>query len=189
MEFNSKVICATDIVCVRILDNADDMNIDGVYVPKSFGFNERLAFAKIESLGPKAKSEYGLEVGDYVMIDRLATFGHTQPIAMLTYNNVICKTDANSSDYFPVKDMIFVKADPKTEEKINDIYVVHNEEKIKFGTIVKTNFSEKSDYEKQEFTIGSRIILTKCDDVVYVGEDKLFIYKKENIICKVLEDE
>lgn len=86
-------MCGPDYVAVRIIENCDELKVGSIWLPQTAGANGRLAFAKVESVGSAAAEKQGLKEGDYVMIDRLATFAHTAPVAALKYDSVICLTD------------------------------------------------------------------------------------------------
>ena len=93
-EFDKKCKCGPEFVCVRIIEKCDQLKVGNVWLPGNAAANGRLAHCIIEDVGSVSAEKYGLEVGDYVMIDRLATFSHTAPVALLKYENVIVKTNA-----------------------------------------------------------------------------------------------
>ena len=105
ISFDKKVICGPEFVALRIIDNLNDMQLDGVWLPDTVEANNRLAHCIIENVGSKAAEEYGIKIGDYVMIDRLSTFAHTSPVCMCRYNNVICKTNKDRSEYHPLRSL------------------------------------------------------------------------------------
>lgn len=184
IEFNKKLICGPEFVAVRIIENCEELKLGSIYLPQTTESNSRLAFAIIENVGSKAYEEYGLEIGDYVMIDRLSTFAHTAPVAALKYNNVICKTNKENNDFWPLKNMIFV--DPEEHEsmtKINSIYVPGSyDAKLRIGTITKMNCDSAL---KLPFKEGDKIMLSQGADVMQIGQKKLNIYKHDMIIATV----
>ena len=99
IQFDKKCKCGPEFVCVRILENCDELKVGNIYLPSSSQANSRMAHCIIEDIGYKAAEEYGLNVGDYVLIDRLATFAHTFPVAVLKYNSVIVKTNKDKTDF------------------------------------------------------------------------------------------
>lgn len=188
IQFNKNVICNSEFVFVEILDNLDELNVGGIYLPTSFRDNDRLAHAKILDVGEYAANEYGIKVGDYVMIDRLATYGHTLPKATLRYNSVICLTDATRSTFSPLKNMIFVTDNEEPDVKnVGGVFVTSSyDSKLHIGKIINTNISPENEFEKNELTIGSEVLLTKGADLLQVSTQKIRIYKKDMIICKVV---
>lgn len=113
IEFDKKVKCNLEYVAVRIIDNLDDLKVGNIYLPSTASANDRLAFAKIIDVGAKAAEEYGLEIGQYVMFDRLSTFCHTAPVAITRYNNIICLTNEARTEFKPLRGMLFVEPDNK----------------------------------------------------------------------------
>lgn len=183
INFDKKVKCGPEFVSVRILQNFDDLKIGAVWLPTTAGENERLAHAVIENIGETAAEKYGLAAGDYVMIDRLSTFAHTAPVALLKYNNVICKTDADMSDFWPVKDMLFVEEDDKDPiSKVGNVFVPGYTDKLNVGTVTKTACSPEV---KSPFKAGDKVLVTKGADVVQLGTRVLRIYKHDMIICAI----
>ena len=94
IHFDKDCEPANDIVVLRIIDN-DTLS------SKSTGFvigdetlrNLRVGFAKIEKIGKEAKEKTGLDAGAYVFYDKLATFYHTEPVAMLRWNALIMESN------------------------------------------------------------------------------------------------
>jgi hypothetical protein len=181
IEFDKKLICGPEFVAVRIIENCEDLKIGNIWLPQTASSNERLAFAVVENVGSKAAEEYGLKEGDYVMFDRLSTFAHTAPVAAMKYNNVICLTNKEQSDYFPLKNMLFVEPDEKDDiTKVNNIYVMGYADKLNVGTITKMNC-----VDELPFTNGDKVMLTKGADCVQFGEKKIYIYKHDMIVAKI----
>lgn len=189
ITFNEHVDAVGSNVCVEILDNMDDVSVGGIYLPKEHGVNERTAFVKIVSLGDDAKKETGLEIGDYALIDRLATHYHSKPIAVLRYNSVICKTNKERNDFFPLKNMLFVKPIKKEEHKEDGVLILMDSQVgNNMGIITKTNFDDEHKYLNDDMPVGSKIMLVKGGDIVYTnGSDHFIIYKHDMPIC-IFED-
>ena len=184
IDFDKKLVCGPEFVAVRIIDNCEDLKVGNIWLPQSAESNGRLARAVVENVGTKAAEEYGLAVGDFVMIDRLSTFAHTAPVAALKYNNVICKTNNDGSEYFPLKNMLFVEPERKDDmAKVNSIYVPGSYDgKLNLGTITKMNCDEEL---KLPFKVGDKVMLTKGADVVQINQTKLYIYKHDMIVATV----
>lgn len=180
IEFDKKVICNDEFVAVRIIDNQEELKVGNIYLPSNARKNDRLGFGIIESVGEKATEEYGIKVGDYIMFDRLSTFAHTAPVALLRYNNVICLTNKENTEFNPLKGMLFVIPDEKENvSKVGNIFVTDYKDKLNLGTIEKINISNN------KFQIGDKVMLTKGADVVEIGEKVIYIYKEDMLICKI----
>jgi hypothetical protein len=84
----------------------------------------RLGLYIIEDIGSKASEETNLVVGDYVLADRLSSFAHTEPVCLMKYNNVICKTNKDRSAYIPLRNQVFVQHDKKEDvSNVGGVYV------------------------------------------------------------------
>lgn len=182
IEFNKKLTCGSEFVAIRIIENCEDLKVGNIWLPQTAEANGRLAFGIIENVGDKAAEEYGIKTGDYVMFDRLSTFAHTSPIAATRYNNIICLTNKDQSDYFPLKNMLFVEPDGDTDiTKVNNVYVPASySERLNTGIVTKMNCEEKL-----PCVVGDRVMLTKGADHVQFGEKKIFIYKHDMIVAKI----
>lgn len=184
-KFDSKCKCGPEFVCVRILENFDDLKAGSIYLPASVGANSRLAHCVIEDIGEKAAEEYGIKTGDYVMIDRLSTFAHTAPIALLKYNNVIFKTNKDRSICTPLRNMLFVKPDTKDGiAEVGGIVVANYQDKLNIGTITAMNVDED---KHLPFKVGDKVLVTKGADVVALDGNEIHIFKHDMIICSIEE--
>lgn len=185
IEFDKKLKCGNDFVAVRVLSNDDEISVGGIYLPDSFQANGKLAFCQVEDIGKNASEKTGVKVGDYVMIDRLATFAWTAPSAALRYDSVICKTNSDRSEYFPLEGSMFVEPDAKDDvTDVNGIYVANYTKRLNTGKIVKVGF-EKSD--EFPFAVGDRVMLVKGGDQIQLGNNIVHIFKKEMIVCTIEE--
>lgn len=187
IEFDKKLKCGSDFVAVRVISNDDELVVGGIYLPNSFEANGRLAFCQVEDIGKNAAENTGVEVGDYVMIDRLATFAWTSPVAALKYDSIICKANSMRTDFFPLAGSLFVEPDAKDDvSNVNGIYVSNYTKRLNTGVIVKSSF-EKCD--EWPFGVGDRVMLVKGGDFVQLGESKIHIFKKDMIVCTIEEKE
>lgn len=183
IEFNKKLKCGNDYVAVEVIDVLNQMKVGNVYLPDSYGENERLAHCKVMDVGEGAKDKLGIEAGDYVMIDRLATFAWTAPSAALKYDSVICKTNADKSDFFPLKDTLFVEPDAKDDRtEINGLVLINYDKRLNLGTVIKTGFNKSDAYP---FEAGDKVMLVKGGDLVEINSRKIYIFKKDMIVCTV----
>jgi co-chaperonin GroES (HSP10) len=181
IEFNKKLICGPEYVSVRIIENCEDVKVGNIWLPQTAEANGRLAFGILESVGSKAAEEYGIKEGDYVMFDRLSTFAHTAPVAAMKYNNVICLTNKEQSDYFPLKNMLFVNPDQKDDiSNVNGVYVMNYADRLNTGTIEKMNC-----VDELPFNVGDKVLLSKGADHVKFGEKEVYIYKHDMIVAKI----
>lgn len=183
IQFDKKLKCGSDFVAVEVLDVLNEVKIGNVYLPDSYGSNSRLAHCRITDVGVHAKEKLGIEVGDYVMIDRLSTFAWTAPMAALKYDSVIMKTDKDKSEYFPLKDCAFIEPEQKEDAtNVNGVLVVNYDKRLNLGTIIKKNFDTNPEYP---FGINDKVMLVKGGDFVDLGEKKIYIYKKDMIVCTI----
>lgn len=184
LKFDKKVECGPEFVALRILENCDQLKVGNIWLPEMTGSNARLAHCVVENCGSKASSEYGIKDGDYVMIDRLSTFAHTAPVCLCRYNNVICLTNADKSEFHPLKDMVFVEPDEKKAvAKLENIYVPGDyDDKLNTGTVTDINVQDPAYHFKK----GDSVLVTKGADVMELGERKVYIYKKDMLICRII---
>lgn len=183
INFDKKLKCGRDFVAVRVIDLQENTKIGSVYLPDSFMSNGRLAYCQVTDVGIGAKERLGIEIGDYVMIDRLATFAWTAPSAVLKYDSVICKTNENKTDFFPLKDTLFVEPDAKNATtEVNGIVVLNYDKRLNLGTVVKAGFEKTPEFP---FGIGDKVMLVNGGDAVDIGEKKIYIFKKDMIVCTV----
>ena len=182
-EFNKIVTCGNDFVAVKIIENCENLQIGNIYLPQTTEQNSRLAFCQVQSVGKTSSEKLGIKEGDFVMIDRLSTFGHTAPIACLKYDSVICLTNEDKSDFFPLKDMLFVEPEDKDDvAKVGNIFMLNPQDKLNLGKITKMNLEKSEEYP---FEVGQKVMLTKGADVVQFGEVTIHIFKKDMIICTI----
>lgn len=184
IDFDKKLVCGPEYVAVRIIENCDDLKVGSIWLPQTANQNSRLAFAKVENVGSKSAEEYGLKEGDYVLIDRLSTFAHTAPVAAIRYNNVICKANETNSEFYPLKNMLFVEPTEKQAmSKVNNIYVPSSyDDKLHTGTITKMNCDEEL---KLPFKVGDKVLLSSGADLVKLGETTINIYKHDMIVATI----
>lgn len=183
IQFDKKLKCGNDFVAVTVLDVQDEAKVGNVYLPDSYMSNGRLAHCKVEDVGVEAKSKLGIEVGDYVMIDRLSTFAWTSPSAALKYDSVICKTNESKTEFFPLKDSLFVEPDQKDNmTEVGGLLIANYDKRLNLGTVVKTNFEKTDEYP---FEVGDRVMMVKGGDLLDTGDVKIHIFKKDMIVCTV----
>lgn len=183
IEFDKKLKCGNEFVAVKVLVNDEELNIGGIYLPDSFQANGRLAFCLVEDIGKLASEKTGVKVGDYVMIDRLATFAWTSPSAALKYDSVVCKTNKDRSEYYPLEGSLFVEPDQKDDvSDVNGIFVTNYTKRLNTGTISKIGFEKSDEYP---FGVGDRVMLVKGGDQIQLGDKIVHIFKKDMIVCTI----
>ena len=183
IEFDKKVKCGPEFVALRIVDNCDDLKVGDILLSEGANSNERLARCLIEDVGSKAAAEYGIKAGDYVMIDRLSTFAHTAPVCLTRYNNVICLTDKDGTDYRPLRNMVFVEPDQKDDlTDVGGFFVPNYADKLNTGVIVKANLDEELELP---FGEGDRVMLVKGGDFMQAGTRRIHIFKHDMLICRI----
>lgn len=182
IHFDEKVECGPEFVALRILENCDQLKVGNIWLPQQAAANARLAHCVVEDCGSKAAEEYGLSKGDYVLIDRLATFAHTAPVCLARYNNVICLSNEANSEFRPLKGMLFVEPDEKGEKQVGGVYVPAGyDDKLNTGTVTAENVQDP----EYNFKVGDRVLMTKGADIVDIGERRVYIYKKDMVICRI----
>lgn len=182
--FDEKCVPNNDYVVIRIIDNANEVKVGGIVLAESSFSNEKLAFGKIEAVGKTAHEKYGLEEDQYCLFDRLATFYHTEPICIVKYENVIVLTNADRSDYFPVKGTLFVdETKDEAYENKKGVFVVETaEDAMHLGKITAMWLSEDDAFP---FAIGDKVMLVKGADHVQLNGRSIFVYKPESVIVKI----
>lgn len=184
ITFNKKCIPAPEYVVLRIKDRGDNIEIGGILISNSEYSNDRLAHAQVVAVGSKAKEEYGLKEGDWVMYDRLASAYQTHPIAVTKFFNVICKTNETKSQFSPLKNMVFVKDEVNTTQNLDGVLLNNYKKKLNIGKIVAMNVDEEVPYK-----VDDDVMISKGGDSLKLGEHHIFIYKKDMIVCRVEEEE
>jgi len=184
IEFNKKCIPSPEYVVLRLKDRGDNLNMGGILIANSEYSNERLAHALVLDVGTRAREEYGLETGDWVMFDRLASAYQTSPIAVTKYVNVICKTNEDKSQFSPLKNMVFVEDEANTTQNVGGVLINNYKKKLNIGKIVAMNVDHEVPYET-----GDSVMISKGGDSLQLGDKHIFIYKHDMIVCKVEETE
>lgn len=183
IQFDKKVKCGPEFVALRMIDKINTLKMGDIYIPQTTGENMRLGHYVIEDIGSKASEETGLSVGDYVLADRLSSFAHTEPVCLMKFNNVICKTDKERSCYIPLRNQVFVKHDQKEDvSNVGGVYVQNYTAKLNTGTIVSINADDKN----LPFAIGDKVMLVKGGDQIDLGDMSFTIYKPDMLICKFI---
>lgn len=183
IQFDKKLKCGNDFVAVRVIDVQNEVKVGNVYLPDTYAENGRLAHCRVEDVGATAKEKLGIEIGDYVMIDRLATFAWTAPSAALKYDSVICKTNEDKTEFFPLKDTLFVEPDQKDNmTEVNGLIIANYDKRLNLGTVTKVGFEKSDEYP---FAPGDKVMLVKGGDLLDTGDVKIHIFKKDMIVCTV----
>lgn len=188
IEFNEKVIPNIDYVAIRLKDYNTHMNVGGIVLSEEAYANGKLALGQIEAIGSKAKKDYGLDVGDYVMFDRLATAYQTKPIMLIEYHNIIVKCNEDGSKYFPIRNTIFVESDVTSEQSVGGIYLTKNDRHLRTGKIVDMNIDRDSDdigAKEFPFDIGDEILITRHSDDIQLELKYINVFKPNQVICKI----
>lgn len=183
IHFNEKVKCGADYVALRVIENGSKIESDGILISESGFSNSKLGFYQIEDIGETGKKEYGLKVGDYVLADRLSIFYKSEPIGIIKYNNIIVKTNESKTEFFPLKNMCFIKKSIKKTSEKDGILVVNNNTELQIGEITAKNMVDV----EFPFDVGDKVLLTKGADVIQLGSSEVFIYKHDMILCQILD--
>ena len=182
-HFDEKVECGTIYVALRSLANNREISVGGIVLAQSSLANSKLGLFQVESVGSIAKEETGLEVGDVVYADTLASFYHSEPVCLMRYDSVIMKTTRAMDDFWPLANKIIVEEDRGETTKVGGLWM-QKEDTVKTGVIVKQNLKKP---EIWPFKLGDRVLLTsKGGTEVAFGSRRLYIYNGEDILCKIL---
>ena len=192
---NENIEPASDCVVIRIKDN-DTLST------KSSGFvigddtlrNLRVGFAQIVKIGDKARSETSLKEGDWVFYDTLATFYHTQPIAVLKYNGLIMESNPEKTKYRAMGGRCIVQEINVSDENRGG-FIVPTSDELHIGVIksITPPYEDTDDYT-YGFKVGDKVLLTKDEhDTLhgFKGDSSLdptkpiLIYRTNAIIAKV----
>ena len=182
IEFDKKVEAVADHVAIRIIENADKMEIDGILISSQDAENDKLAFGVIESVGTIAAKEYGIKVGDYCWFDRLSTYYHTKPVCITKYNNIIYLVDKDGKNPKPLRNMVFVRPNVKKIEEVGGILVSDYAKKIRSGVITAMNLDPDISVP---YKVGDEVMLSRGPDSVKIGDTELLIYKWDMILAKI----
>ena len=192
---NENIEPASDCVVIRIKDN-DTLST------KSSGFvigddalrNLRVGFAQILKIGDKASSETGLKEGDWAFYDTLATFYHTQPIAVLRYPGLIMESNPEKTKYRAMGGRCIVQ-EVTTSDENKGGFIIPTSDEMHIGVIKSiTPPYEGAEDNTSKFKVGDKILLTKDEhDTLhgFKGDSSLdptkpiLIYKTNAIIAKV----
>lgn len=186
---------ANDIVVLKIIDNDTLSSKDkGFVIGDDSLRNLRVGFAKIEKIGKEAKEKTGLDAGAYVFYDKLATFYHTEPVAMLRWNALIMESNAEKTKYRALGGRCIVQ--PVKEEVGQGSFVIPSSDELKIGVIKSITPPYTMNPDMYPFKVGDKVLLTKEErDTLhgFKGDESLdptlpiHIYKTEDIICKVVD--
>ena len=184
---------ASDIVVLRIIDNDTLSSKSGGFVIGDDSLrNLRVGFAKIEKIGKEAKEKTGLDVGAYVFYDKLATFYHTEPVAMLRWNAIIMESNPEKTKYRAMTGRCIVQEVSKEEERGG--FIIPTSDEMKIGVIKSITPPYTMNPDAYPFKVGDKILLTKeeCDILHGFKDDSeldpskpILIYKTDAIICKI----
>ena len=188
IEFDKKCIPTSEYVVLRIINRNDKFNAGGIMLPQEVFSNDRLAFGKIEEVGKKAFEEYGIKSGDYVVFDRLATAYQTEPVAVIKYVNIIAKTNEDNTTFSPLKNMVFVQDESNTTQNVGGILVNNYNKQLRIGKVVALNLDPEIEKDIP-YKKGDTVMLSKGGDSFSVGDQHVFIYKHDMIVCKVEDEE
>lgn len=184
---------ANDIVVLRVIDN-DTLSSknSGFVIGDESLRNLRVGFAKIEKIGSLAKEKTGLDVGSWTFYDKLATFYHTEPIALLRYNALIMESNAEKTMYRALGGRCIVQE--VVEEKESGGFIIPTSDEMKIGVIKSITPPYEGEDNTSNFKVGDKILLTKeeCDILHgFKGDSSLdptkpiLIYKTDAIIAKI----
>ena len=186
---------ADDIVVLRIIDS-DTLSSknSGFVIGDDSLRNLRVGFARIEKIGSLAKKKTGLEVGSWVFYDKLATFYHTEPIALLRYNALIMESNEEKTKYRALGGRCIVQEVDKDSNEDNGGFIIPTSDEMKIGVIKSITPPYEGEDNASNFKVGDKILLTKDEhDTLhgFKGDSSLdpskpiLIYKTDAILAKM----
>ena len=194
IHFDKDCEPANDIAVLRILENDTLSTKDtGFVVGDDCLRNLRVGFAKIEKIGSLAKEKTGLDVGAYVFFDKLSTFYHTEPIALLRYPGLIMESNEEKTKYRALGGRCIVQEVNDSEERKSG-FVIPTSDEMKIGVIKSITSPYEGEDNASNFKVGDKILLTKDEhDTLhgFKGDSSLdptkpiLIYRTNAIIAKV----
>lgn len=194
IHFDEDCEPANDIVVLRIIDNDTLSSKNGGFVIGDDSLrNLRVGFAQIEKIGSEAKEKTGLDVGAYVFYDKLATFYHTEPIALLRYNALIMESNPEKTKYKAMAGRCIVQEASLGKEESGG-FIIPTSDEMKIGVIKSITPPYESTEGAYPFKVGDKILLTKeeCDilhgfkgDASLDPTKPIRIYKTDAILAKV----
>ena len=195
IHFDKDCEPANDIVVLRIIDR-DTMSSknSGFVIGDDSLRNLRVGFAKIEKIGSLAKEKTGLDVGAYVFYDKLATFYHTEPVALLRYNALIMETNEEKSKYRALGGRCIVQEIDKKDDDDQVGFVIPTSDEMKIGVIKSITPPYDGEDNASNFKVGDKILLTKDEHDTLNGfkgdssldkSKSILIYKTDAILAKV----
>lgn len=193
IHFDKDCEPASDIVVLKIIDG-------DILSSKNSGFvigddslrNLRVGFAQIEKIGQEAKEKTGLDAGAYVFYDKLATFYHTEPIALVRWNALIMESNLEKTKYKAMAGRCIVQEDGLKKEETG--FIIPTSDEMQIGVIKSITPPYTVNPDMYPFKVGDKILLTKEErDTLhgFKGDSELdptkpiHIYKTDAIICKI----
>ena len=193
IHFDKDCEPANDIVVLKVLDN-DTLSSkgSGFIVGDDTLRNLRVGFYQIVKIGSTAKENTGLDVGSYVFADKLASFYHTEPIALMRYNALIMESNAEKTKYRALGGRCIVQE--VDAEKESGGFIIPTSDEMKIGAIKSITPPYEGEDNASNFKVGDKILLTKDEhDTLhgFKGDSSLdpskpiLIYKTDAILAKV----
>lgn len=193
IHFDKDCEPANDIVVLKVLDN-DTLSSkgSGFIIGDDSLRNLRVGFYQIVKIGSMAKEKTGLDVGSYVFADKLASFYHTEPIALMRYNALIMESNAEKTKYRALGGRCIVQE--VDAEKESGGFIIPTSDEMKIGVIKSITPPYEDEDNASNFKVGDKILLTKDEhDTLhgFKGDSSLdpakpiLIYKTDAILAKV----
>ena len=193
IHFDKDCEPANDIVVLKVLDNDTLSSKGGGFIIGDDTLrNLRVGFYQIVKIGSVAREKTGLDVGSYVFADKLASFYHTEPIALMRYNALIMESNAEKTKYRALGGRCIVQE--VDAEKESDGFIIPTSDEMKIGVIKSITPPYEGEDNASNFNVGDKILLTKDEhDTLhgFKGDSSLdpskpiLIYKTDAILAKV----
>ena len=177
-QYNKKLSVIGDEtrkIVLKKLDGTHNARYMGnIYIPETGEMNNRLSKYTVVDRSKKCLDDYGVEIGDTILADRLACYYDTDPIQVMDYENVICGYTEDETPQ-PLNGMIFIQELVPKVIKSKGIVLLNNYEgEAPIGIVYKSN--------SPLFQEGEIVLLTTGADVIIVNGVKCSIYKDEMIL-------
>lgn len=201
--FDKECEPANDIVVLKVIES-DTITTkkDGFVIGDDMMRNMRVGFYQIVKIGSEAKKKTSLDVGSYVFADRLASFYHTEPIALMRYNALIMESNKEKTKYRALGGRCIVQPIEYGKNEGNQSgfsFAIPESQDLKYGIVKSITPPYEGDDGNNASNIkaGDKILLTKeeCDVLHgFRGDETLdptkpiYIYKTSAILCKICEE-
>lgn len=201
IHFDREVSPADDIVVLRVL-TADTLadSSSRFQLGKDVLKDLRVGFYQVLKLGREAQERTGLQPGSYVYADSLASFYHTEPIAMMRWNAIILETNRERTELRALAGRALVQPVKEDEKKASGLFAIPTSDELRIGVVKSITPPWRKDGEGREFQpelpfkVGDKVLLTKEERDTLQGFGgsttidptlPIHVYRTESIVCRI----